>query len=190
MGGSFDPPHLGHIICSRVVAEALNLEQVIIMPVAIQPQRLTGTTASKEARYRMMQAISTLDPIFQPSRLEIDRSGISYTIDTVEQLAKDHPNDIYELYWIIGMDSAIHLNSWRKPYDILNNAQIAVMQRPGFKSNDIPSAWRKSLTLVETPHIDISSTKIRQRIADNLPVRLWVGEEVEKVILNEHLYIL
>ena len=128
------------------------------------------------------------DPVFTPSRLEIDRSEISYTVDTIEQLVQIYPRENCQLYWIIGMDSAIHLESWREPHKIIESAQFAVMRRPGFSSSDIPSRWNDYLTVVDTPLIDISSTNIRQRIADELPIHAWVGEEVEEIIINESLY--
>mgnify|MGYP002725555643 CR=1 FL=1 len=189
LGGSFDPPHLGHIICSLVVAEHLDLKKIILMPVAKQPQRLGGTYAGAEERYRMVEAISEIDPIFSPSRLELDRSGISYTVDTIEQLSEIYPSEEHQLYWIIGMDAAILFDSWREPAKIVDSAKFAVMHRPGFTSDNIPVKWRDDMIIIPTPQIDISSTIVRQRISKELPIRPWVGENVEKIIRDECLYI-
>lgn len=188
LGGCFDPPHIGHIICSLVVGEEINLDQIILMPVAIQPQRSGGAIADAELRYRMVRAISELDPIFIPSRLEIDRAGISFTIRTLEQLIKNYPSPDHQLYWIIGMDSAIHFDTWREPEKIVELAKLVVMRRPGFSRADIPTKLRDKMNIIQTPHIDISSTMIRHRITNDLPIRPWVGEIVKKIIISERLY--
>jgi len=189
LGGSFDPPHIGHITCSQIVAETLNLEQIILMPVATQPQRLGGTVASAESRFRMVEAIANIDPIFSASRLEIDSSGISYTVNTVDLLLKMYPLDKFQLYWIIGMDTAINLESWLHPDKITESVRFAVMLRPGYSESDVPNKWKDFMTFIQTPQIDISSTIIRQRITSKLPIGSWVGADVENVILSERLYI-
>ena len=188
LGGSFDPPHLGHIFCSQIVAEALNLDKIILMPVATQPHRLGGAIASAETRYRMVEAISAIDPVFSPSRLEIDASGISFTVNTVDQLLKFYPLDKFQLFWIIGTDTAIHLDSWLKPDKITESIRFAVMQRPGYSESIVPEKWKDYMTFVKTPLIDISSTVIRKRITCQLPIRSLVGSDVEKIIISERLY--
>ncbi len=187
-GGSFDPPHIGHFICARTVAEVLGLTRVLVIPVARQPLKPYGPIAPASARWRMVRAITEGDDLFEPSRIEIDRPGASYTVDTLIELRRVHPPERDELFLIIGFDALKEMPDWKQPDRIFETARVAVMSRPGYDPPTMPSRWKSRLDFIETPQIDISSTRIRERIRTGLPVQLMVGCEVAQIIERLGLY--
>ncbi len=187
-GGSFDPPHIGHLICGRAVAELMELDQILIIPTAIQPGKPYGSKASEEDRWEMVNAITSGDSLFKPLRIEIDRGGVSYTVDTLRALRKSYPPDETNLFLILGFDSAVGLGKWREPDSIVELADIIVMQRIGENQDSLPQPWCERMTVVNTPVIEISSSEIRQRLRDKLPIQLMTGESVKSIIENNKLY--
>jgi len=159
-----------------------------VIPSAVQPCKPEGPTASDEIRWEMVQAVTSEDPMFEPSRIELDRKGISYTIDTLEILIKDYPKEDHELFWLSGIDAALEITEWRNPARILELAVFIIMQRHGFEQVELPEPWSKHMKIVGTPIIEISSTMIRQRVGDGLPVRLLVGNKVDDLIHKHKLY--
>ena len=136
----------------------------------------------------MVNAITRSDEIFLPSRVEIDRGGLSYTVDTLAQLVEQYNPDIYELFYIIGIDALEDMVSWKEPGRIIELTHIAVMQRPGFNLPKLPSQWVARVVLIETPQIDISSTLVKDRIQHNQPIRMLVGDAVSEIIQRYGLY--
>ena len=187
-GGSFDPPHLGHFICAQVVGEKLGLEKILVIPTAIQPHKPAGSVAKAEERWAMVKAITTHDEMFTPSRIEIDRSGISYSVDTLETLVEEYPLANWEIFLIVGSDAYSDISSWRNPDRIFELANLAVMCRAGHSLPVIPYSWRDKTIEVETPFVDFSSTWIKKRIRLNLPIRWLVGEAVDEIIQQQSLY--
>ncbi len=187
-GGSFDPPHNGHLICVRLVAEQLNLNKVLIIPTAIQPHKPNGAVAPTEARWRMVVAAVENDPLFEPSRIEIDRGGVSYTVDTLTIIADKYHLSPDSLYLIIGADALTEMNTWHQPRRIAQLARIVVMRRPNYPINAQPNDWMPDIIVVDTPLIDISSTWLRQRAARRLSLRWFVPDRVAQIIETENLY--
>jgi len=187
-GGSFDPPHIAHFICSRIAAEWLGLSKLLVIPTATQPCKPAGTSASAELRCEMIQALIRDDPLFELSRIEIDRGGISYTVDTLKKLIELYPSPEYKLHFLIGADAMSEMYEWRDPEAIFSIVKVAVMMRPGtdpFKENN---QWAERALHVEIPRLEISSTTVRQRIAVGLSVTLMVGSEVDDIIRRNRLY--
>jgi len=187
-GGSFDPPHIGHLICARSVAEALELDQILVIPTAVQPGKPDGSVASSEDRWEMVKAITSGDNLFKPLRIEIDRGGTSYTVDTLRILRHEYPVEEVELFLLLGFDSATGIGKWRDPDGILDLAQIAIMQRFGADADGLPKPWCDKMIVVNTLVIEISSSDIRQRLKHKLPIELMTGERVRMIIEKNKLY--
>ncbi len=187
-GGSFDPPHVAHFICARIAAEKLMLQRLLVVPAAVQPHKRNNATAPVELRCEMIQALIGDDPLFELSRLEIDRGGVSYTVDTLKQLSETYPAPGYELYCIIGSDALKEMDTWQDPETIFSLSKVVVMTRPGTDPFLNSNRWTENAQQVEIPRIEISSTIIRERITAGLPVGLLVGTGVEKIIQLHQLY--
>jgi len=187
-GGSFDPPHVGHIFCVRVAAEQLKLDRLLIIPTARQPHKLAGASAPDAVRCEMVQALIWDDPLFKLSLIEINRGGVSYTVDTLKTLARLYPSPQHKLYCLIGSDALAKIDTWRDTETIFSLARVAVMTRPGNELKGIQNRWAGRVDKVDIPRLEISSTYIRQRIAAGLPVRSIVGASVDDIIKQHRLY--
>ncbi len=187
-GGSFDPPHVGHIFCARVAAEQLELDRLLIIPTARQPHKLDGASAPDAVRCDMVQALIGDDPLFELSRIEINRGGVSYTVDTLKALAELYPSPHHIIYCLIGSDALAQIDTWRDTETISSLARLAVMTRPGNELKEIQNRWTERVDKVDIPRLEISSTYIRQRIAAGLPVRSIVGAAVDDIIKQHRLY--
>ena len=184
LGGTFDPPHVGHLLAAVDAFEALSLDRLIFVPAAMQPLK-TGAPAraSAEARLEMVRRAVGDDPRFEVSDTEIARGGLSYTVDTLEALARQRPGA--ELVFILGMDALSSFDKWKSPNRILELASLAVLARSGDHGS---SADLSGVTVVGTRRMDVSSSEIRQRIADGKSIRGFVAESVEAYISSENLY--
>lgn len=173
-GGSFDPPHVGHYLAAVDAAERLALERVIWVPAAVQPLK-TGAphAASAGERYAMVLAATSADPRFAVSRIEIDRPGLSYTVDTVEAFAREYPDA--ERFLLVGEDAHSRFDEWREPDRIRTFVQIEVLAR----RDDSDHAGRV---------VEVSSTEIRARVRAGKSVRGFVQDAVAEIIESEGLY--
>ncbi|MBT3231939.1 MAG: nicotinate (nicotinamide) nucleotide adenylyltransferase [Calditrichaeota bacterium] len=187
-GGSFDPPHIGHLICARSVAEELELDQILIIPTAVQPGKPNGSVESTEDRWEMVKAMTSGDSLFKPLKIEIERGGTSYTVDTLRVLRQEYPVEDVDLFLLLGFDSANGIEKWREPDAVTDLAQLAVMQRVGDTSDGLPKPWCDKMIVVNTPVIEISSTNIRQRLKHKLPIGMMTGESVLMIIEKNKLY--
>lgn len=184
LGGTFDPPHVGHLLAAVDAFEALSLDKLIFVPAAAQPLK-TGAPAlaSAENRLEMVRRAVGDDPRFEVSDTEIERGGLSYTVDTLEGLARQRPGA--ELVFILGMDALSSFDQWKSPNRILELASLAVLARSGDHGL---VADLSGVTVVGTRRMDVSSSEIRQRIAEGKPIRGFVAESVEAYISAENLY--
>lgn len=187
-GGSFDPPHNGHFLCARIAAEKLNLARVLVIPAAAQPHKNSGAAAPAETRWRMVVAAVSGDPLLEPSRLELDRGGVSYTVDTLSIVSQQYHLSSDELFLLVGADALNEIDTWRQPQRILELARLAVMKRPGDEIKILPENWLKRIDFIDTPLIDISSTWLRRRAACGLPLCWAVPDNVANIIEQEKLY--
>lgn len=192
MGGTFDPIHIGHLQIARAVGRHLGLEQVMFIPAYIPPHKLGMDFAPAEDRYAMTALAIAPYQDFVLSDMELKRSGVSYTIDTVRQLAKEHPDE--QLYFIIGADSVAQLHTWHNIHELLQLAIFVAAGRPGYDGvmeeaeAHLGSIARKRIMLLDTDEYDVSSTEIRSRIKAGKSLAGLVPELVEKYIYEHSLY--
>ncbi len=187
-GGSFDPPHIGHLITARFAAEQYHIKKILLMPVSIQPHKPDGPRSSANDRLEMVQAIATLDDLFEVEPCEVKRGGVSYTVDTLSKLRERYSAKDFRLFWILGWDAALDFPNWRNPEEITQLCELIVLPRDGKTLADLPATLRGHFKLADSPMIEISSTMIRERVRAGFPVRVLVGEKVMEIIRKRGLY--
>ena len=183
-GGTFDPPHVGHLVTAVNVRHALNLDIVILM-VSNDPWQKSGSrdVTTAEDRFAMVEAaVSVVDGVVA-GRDEIDRGGPSYTADTLMALAEKDPGA--ELFTIVGDDAAAGLPSWTRVDQVAEYSQLVVVDRPGV-AVELPKQF--SWLRVESPRLEVSSTDLRSRFSDGRPLDYLVTEPVLRVIEERGLY--
>lgn len=185
LGGTFDPPHVGHLLAASDAFEALGLDRLSFVPAAVPPFKSRTVRASPEQRLRMLELTVGDDPRFDVCRLELDRVGLSYTVDTLGELAKGAPGAT--LFLLIGEDLATQVASWRESARIAKLAQIAVLVRGGAAA---PSALESSLPMIRltTRRVDVSSTEVRDRVRAGRPIHGFVTAAVAAFIDAAGLY--
>ena len=185
MGGTFDPVHHGHLVAASEAAARFGLHEVVFVPTG-QPYQKTGrSVTAAEDRYLMTVVATASNPRFSVSRVDIDRGGPTYTIDTLRDLAGLYPDA--ELYFITGADVLEQILSWHKAGELFERAHFVGVTRPGYELDDghLPGG---SVSLVDVPAMAISSTDLRQRAADGLPVWYLVPDGVVQYISKRELY--
>ncbi len=195
LGGSFDPVHLGHLLLAECCRETCELDQVWFIPAATPPHKQTRRLTSSEKRLEMLQLAIGGHAAFRVSDLEIQRQGVSYTVDTLEQLHRDRPET--QLFLLMGADSLTDLPSWRHPARICQLATPIVVRRPDSPEPDFQALQRilaaeqqsppPSLQ-VDMPLIEFSSSDIRRRVAAGHSIRYRTPRAVEKFIQTQRLY--
>lgn len=186
-GGSFNPPHIGHLAVAEACADAAGLDRVLWMPAATAPHKQDDPSlASAEDRLAMVQRAIEGNPRFEASDLEIRRGGVSYTLETIRQLADLYPGE--DLALILGGDSLSYFPSWRAPRQILELARLITYQRPGSELADAPDWVREQTTVVDGLPLHLSSTHIRSRIARGQTVRYLIPEPVRQLVADRGLY--
>lgn len=186
-GGSFNPPHVGHLAVAEACAEAAGLDRVLFVPAATPPhKRGDPSLAPPSARLAMVEAAVSDNPRFEVSDVEVTRGEVSYTVDTLRQLAVDHE----ELALILGGDSLAGFPTWREPEAIVDLARLVVYRRPvdGVDLAALPDWLAERVTVVEGPLLELSSTELRARLAEGRTVRYLVPDAVRDVIDREGLY--
>ncbi|MEO0557319.1 MAG: nicotinate-nucleotide adenylyltransferase [Bacteroidota bacterium] len=186
-GGSFNPPHVGHLAVAEACADAGGLDTVLWMPAATAPHKQDDPTlASAEDRLEMVRLAIQGNPRFEASDLEIQRGGVSYTLATVRRLAGRYPGE--DLVVILGGDSLNYFPSWRNPHGILELARLMVYRRPGSELANAPDWVRRRTTVVDGIPLHLSSTHIRNRIAQGQTVRYLIPEAVRQLVEAKGLY--
>lgn len=186
LGGSFNPPHLGHLIVASDAHEALKLDRLVVVPAFANPLKgVDAAGASPEQRLEMTRLAFGDDPRFEVSSMEMERGGLSFTVDTLEALAARFPGA--KLVLLIGPDALRTMDRWKRPDRIRELASLAVLTRQeasADRSEDLPG----DVEVVTTRRIDVSSTEIRERLASGRPVKGFVAESVERYISAAQLY--
>lgn len=190
-GGTFDPPHIGHLLVAGDAAEKLGLDGVLWVPAATQPLKAAqAPAADAEARLRMVELSVEGDPRFAVERLELERGGLSFTVDTLALLREQHP--AAELTLLLGEDSWSTFPAWRDPARIRKLARVVVLTRDeAGQSADEPSAATDAgepPERISTRRIDVSATEIRQRVREGRSIRGFVTERVERFIGEHGIY--
>lgn len=192
LGGTFDPVHNGHIYSAQAVYEHMQMEKVIFIPAYIAPHKVGQDFAPAEDRYKMAEIAVADYPYFEVSDLELKRSGISYTIDTVTELEKLYPD--YELYFVIGADTIPLLHTWNRIDELLKKVTFVAADRPGYtqaideECRSLGDIAREKIIMLNTPEYEVSSTVIRQRIKNGAGLQGLVPPRVEEYIKEHNLY--
>lgn len=191
LGGTFDPIHWGHLILAEQAWERFGLDRVLFIPAADPPHKADSAVTEAEHRFNMTRLAVEGNDHFECSRLELDRPGPSYTIDTIKQLRGELGSDA-KLYMLVGADEARDLISWRDPYGIQELATIVVANRPGLAMEDVvgslPKDFASGLTRLEIPGVDISSTDIRKRAESGRTIRYLTPDAVVTYMQSNDLY--
>ena len=184
-GGTFDPPHVGHLVTAVNVRHELGLDRVLL-EVANRPWQKEGARAisAAEDRYAMVSAAVAGVSGLEASRLEIDRPGLSFTADTLEQLGKNDPAP--DLFVILGSDAAAGLTTWERADEVRRSSTLVVVERPGANDATPPEGW--SWVRVEAPRLEVSSTDLRARVVDGRPLDYLLTPEVIDCIEKRALY--
>ena len=180
-GGTFDPPHLGHLAVASAALDQLDVESVQFIPAGQPWQKANRTLSTAGHRLAMVELAASEDPRFVVDDIEVRRSGPSYTIDTVRQLAAP-------ITLILGADSALSIPTWERAEDLLELVEIAVIPRPGVDIEMVLSSVPGRLRALSMPTIDLSATEIRAHVAAGYSPRYLVPDRVAEYILAEGLY--
>ena len=185
LGGSFDPPHFGHLGIAEHVANFRQLDEILFVVSHIQWQKTAvRTMVDSHHRLSMVDLMVSDDERFSASSIEIERGGDSVTVETLESLRSLDPTADYEL--IIGSDIASRLSTWRRSEDLEKFAKIVVVARPGFKTERSLESF--NFVTVDGPNLDISSEQIRMAVNQDIPISHLVPKKVEEYIRQEGLY--
>ena len=189
MGGTFDPIHNGHLVAASEVAARFGLDEVVFVPTGQPWQKSHRHVAPAEDRYLMTVIATASNPMFSVSRVDIDRPGETYTIDTLSDLRQEY-GDASDLFFITGADALADIFTWRDAEELFELANFVGCTRPGYEMD--PSALGKipsdRVTMVEIPALAISSTDCRARVADGQPVWYLVPDGVVQYISKRRLY--
>jgi nicotinate-nucleotide adenylyltransferase len=183
-GGSFDPPHVGHLLAAIDALEALSLDRLVFVPAAIQPLKEGRASATPEQRLQMVRHLVDADVRFDVDPIEIHRPGLSYTVDTLESFARRFPGG--ERFFLVGADAMATFSAWREPERIVGLAQLVVLRRPGL-TVEAGSVPREAISL-PTRLIDVSSTELRERVRSGRSIRGFVPESVARFVETGQLY--
>lgn len=194
MGGTFDPIHYGHLVTAEAARSRFDLDMVVFVPSGKPPHKKDYPVTTSEQRYLMTVVAVVTNQYFDVSRMEIDRAGFSYTIDTIKQLRQEFPET--ELYFITGADAVLEILSWKSMSEILDDCHLIAATRPGYEldgmRNDLKKAVGHNINKIhsiEVPALAISSTGVRKRVAQGQPIKYLLPEAVEQYIFKNGLYL-
>lgn len=187
-GGSFDPVHVGHLILAQEAVAACGLDRLIWVPSGDPPHK-SGPVASCDDRVLMVERAVDRQNSFSVSRIEVDRCGKSYTVETLEDIRRVECEAGDQLYLLIGADNAVDFVNWQDPERVVDLAEIVVLNRPGFSRNSIPVFLSDRMLFLDTPLFEVSSTAIRKRLREGKSIQYWVPDSVRTVIETRRLYV-
>lgn len=193
LGGTFDPVHNGHIAIAEETRSSLDLTEVIFIPAAQSPLKGEETILAAEYRVEMVRLAISGHPGFSLSRLEVDRPGLSFTVDTIRELRKGL-DAADELYFIIGWDGLAQFPRWREPARIIEMCRLVTLPRPGYSLPDLETleaglpGITERLTIMDKPEVNISATEIRELVLKGLSIDHLVPAPVAEYITKNKLY--
>ena len=185
-GGTFDPPHNGHLIVAEHLREALGLDSVVFIPTCISPHKQEVPLTPPRARLAMVRRAIKGNAHFEASNIEVRRGGVSYTVDTLRELHRKNPDA--RLHLLIGMDNVREFSTWKEPESIFGLSRVVVMTRPGFERDNDVSPFIGRMSVCEVPEIDIASRDIRKWVKEGKSIRYLVPAAVRSYILSHDLY--
>lgn len=184
LGGSFNPPHIGHLLIASDAHETLGLDRLVIVPAFANPLKGIGASAASAAqRLEMVRLTFGDDARFEVTSMEIDRGGLSFTVDTLETIAGSNPEA--ELVLLVGFDSLATMDKWKQPDRIRELARLAAIWRGEGPTMEVE---RLGVEIVTSRRVDVSSSEIRERLAKGRSIRGFVAESVERYITAAKLY--
>jgi len=190
LGGTFDPPHIGHLLCASEACDQLQLDEVVLMPTHTPPHKAVATGAPTPAERAELCALAVEgDPRLSVSRLEVERGGASYTVDTLRTLREQRPGD--DLVFIVGADTALSLPTWRDPETIAGLASLGVAGRQGLPRRDVVerlAGLPVRLEFFDMPRFDVSSSEIRRRLAAGQAIDYLVPPRLAAHLRESTLY--
>jgi len=194
LGGTFNPVHSGHLIVAEAVREEFRLDRVLFIPAGTPPHKSKNEVADAYHRYNMVKCAVGSNPYFEASRLEIERLGYTYSIDTLTSLKALYPEKT-DFFFIIGADVVPELVTWKDYGKVFQMCSFIAILRPGndreaFKHNidELTGIYQANIITAEAPLVDISSTGIRERVMDGRTIKYLVPDCIEKYILDNGLY--
>jgi nicotinate-nucleotide adenylyltransferase len=192
LGGTFNPPHVGHLVCAQEAWAQLELDHVLLAPVREPPHKAIEADPGCEHRVRLTELAVAGDERFSVSRVDADRPGPSWTVDTLRRLHAEAPE--HDLTFIVGGDMAYSLPTWREPQAVLELAELGVAEREGVGRADVAEALSAlpgaldRVRFFEMPRIDVSSSYIRRQVTAGRPVRYLVPDAVAEYMRTHDLY--
>ncbi|MBI4785888.1 MAG: nicotinate-nucleotide adenylyltransferase [Chloroflexi bacterium] len=192
LGGTFDPPHIGHLVIAQEAMDYLGLERVIFAPARQPPHKLDQRITPIEDRLEMVRLAIVSQPRFTLSHVDVNREGPTYTVHTM-RLLRQQCGDDSDLYFIMGMDSLANILTWHKPEELIKFCRLAVFNRPGFGVNlemleeKLPGL-RASIVMIPAPSLDIAASDLQRRIRADKPIAHLVPEAVAAYISARGLY--
>ena len=187
-GGTFDPPHLGHLLIAQTVCESEDFDKIIFIPAFNPPNKDLDNITSVSIRLEMLESAISDNSRFEISQMEIQRGGISYSLDTISEFKYEYQLTKNNLYYLIGSDTLAQFDSWKEPKTIVNECSVLVAIRPGFNPSNIPNWVLPNIQFANIPRFEISSSNIRQRWKENKTIRYMVTLPVWKIINKYNLY--
>ncbi len=185
LGGTFDPPHIAHLIIAQEALEQLKLDQVWFIPCYVPPHKRADRISSPEHRLRMLKLAVLNNPEFRVSDLELRRKGISYTVDTLREISLQWPQTT--LYLVLGSDNLRFLSGWKEPQAVFRLARVVLLERPNAELNRA-KIWIRRAVVIKAPLLEVSSSRIREKVRRGEKISFWVPERVEKYIEKHRLY--
>ncbi len=192
IGGTFDPIHYGHLAAAEEARVRVNLEKVLFAVAGLPPHKLDEEVTPVEHRLAMVQLGIFSNPDFELSRVDVDRSGPSYTVDTISILQEQWRQGT-EMFFILGLDSLVEVPTWHQPERLIQLCHLVAVARPGFEvdmrqlEDSVPGISSR-VEIIGMPEVDISSSDLQRRVREGLPIRYQVPEEVERYIREHRLY--
>ncbi len=187
-GGTFDPPHIGHLLVAQTIFEAEHFDKIIFVPANIPPHKNGIKITPVNLRLDMLNIAVKDNPNFEISDIEIRRGGVSYSLDSIVSLKNQHHLDKKNTFFLIGSDTLKQFHTWYKPQNILEECTVIVAIRPGFRPSDIPTWILKNIQFANIPRIEISSSQIRKRWLEDKTIRYMVTQPVWEFINKHNLY--
>ena len=187
MGGTFNPPHLGHLICAEEVHDHFKFDKVIFVPSARPPHKDDSEIPDAQHRYMMTVLATRGNPHFEVSRIELDRPGRSYSIETVREFKREY-GQAAEIYWIVGADSVLDMFIWKDVDELLSICNFLAINRPGYDLKQADQRFLKKVQLFKVTNVDISASEIRRRLRHGQSIKYLVPPDVESYIYENGLY--
>jgi nicotinate-nucleotide adenylyltransferase len=186
-GGTFDPPHLGHLVAASEAAFRCGLDEVVFVPTGDPWQKHHLKVTEAAGRLAMTRLATDGDPLFRISTCDIDRDGPTYAVDTVADVRAEYAHEV-DLHFIIGADSLENLHTWHRVEELAKAVKFIALNRPGHSRRQVDTSFGVEVEFIDMPSVDVSSTECRQRVHDGEPVRYLVTDRVGEYIAAHGLY--